>query len=198
MAYPERIVPDETPSGILALHLKRYEFARPYATGKAVLDAACGTGYGAAYLGEVAARVLGVDVDPPTIDYAAERYGKPNVSFQVGDVCALELDDRSFDLVASFETIEHVRDGDAAVREAARVVREDGVYVVSTPRADRTTHDPDNPFHEIEYSVDDFRALLEHSFRSVQLYGQTRVDTQAHRVLRSLDVFGLRRRIPLG
>ena len=40
MAYPERIVPDETGPGIVAIHLKRYEFARPLCAGRDVLDAA--------------------------------------------------------------------------------------------------------------------------------------------------------------
>jgi 2-polyprenyl-3-methyl-5-hydroxy-6-metoxy-1,4-benzoquinol methylase len=198
VTYPERIIPDETPSGILALHLKRYEFARPFAAGRDVLDAACGAGYGSAYVGEVAANVLGVDVDEPTVEYARRRYATATVSFLAGDVTALDLADASFDVVVSFETIEHVRDGVAAVSEAARVLRPDGVYVVSTPQAAHTTTSPDNPFHQIEYSAEDFRALLASSFGSVELFGQTRVDTAAHRFLRSLDVLGLRRRIPLG
>lgn len=197
MAYPERIIPDETPAGVLALHLKRYAFVAERAAGRNVLDAACGVGYGAAYLGETAASVLGVDVDAATIEYARERYGSDRVSFETMDVTALALPDESFDVVCSFETIEHVADGPAAIREAARVLRPDGVYVVSTPRAETTTHRPDNPFHEVEYAVDDFRALLEASFAEVELYGQTRVATAAHRWLRRLDVLGLRRRIPL-
>jgi len=51
MTYPERIVPDESAPGIVALHLKRYVFAEPYCEGRTVLDAACGAGYGSAQLG---------------------------------------------------------------------------------------------------------------------------------------------------
>lgn len=197
MAYPERIIPDETPAGILALHLKRYSLVAELAEGKTVLDAACGVGYGTAFVAEVAAKVLGVDVDEPTIEYARERYAGPRIAFELMDVTALDLPDDSFDVVCSFETIEHVADGPAAVREAARVLHQDGVYVVSTPRAEQTTHRPDNPFHEVEYGVEDFRAMLESSFGEVELYGQSRVATTAHRWLRRLDVLGLRRRIPL-
>jgi len=70
MTHPERIVPDETEPGIVALHLKRYEFARPFCVGKDVLDAGCGVGYGTAYLAETARRVVGVDVDADAIEYA--------------------------------------------------------------------------------------------------------------------------------
>ena len=46
MIHPERIVPDETEPGIVAIHLKRYEFALSYCTGRDVLNAGCGVGYG--------------------------------------------------------------------------------------------------------------------------------------------------------
>jgi len=89
VAYPERIVPDQTAPGILALHLKRYEFARPHCVAAEVLDAGCGVGYGSAYLAEVASRVVGVDVSEEAIAYARERYRRPNLEFVLGDLLAL-------------------------------------------------------------------------------------------------------------
>ena len=90
MSHPERIVPDETEPGIVALHLKRYEFARPHCVDKAVLDAGCGVGYGSAFLGETARSVVGVDVSSEAIDYARARYGAGNVEFAVDDLQSLE------------------------------------------------------------------------------------------------------------
>jgi O-antigen biosynthesis protein len=193
MAHPERIVPDESPAGIVALHLKRYAFARSFCTDARVLDAACGAGYGTAYLAEVAASVVGVDVSAEAVEYAESRYSGPRTTFEVMDVTHLGFGDDTFDVVCSFETIEHVRDAATAVREAARVVRPSGVYVVSTPRAEETSSSPDNPFHEREYSPDDFEALLTERFARVALYGQRRVQTRRHELLRRLDVLGLRR-----
>ena len=86
LSHPERIVPDETEPGIVALHLKRYEFARPYCVGKHVLDAGCGVGYGSAFLSEAARSVVGVDVSADAIEYARARYGGRNVEFAVGDL----------------------------------------------------------------------------------------------------------------
>jgi SAM-dependent methyltransferase len=195
MSYPERIVPDEEPTGIVALHLKRYLFAEPYCAGKVVLDAGCGTGYGSAELARVAGRVVGVDVDADAVAYARSRYGGENVEFEAMDVASLAFDDASFDVVVSFETIEHLPDRDAFLREVARVLRPEGTFVVSTPNAPRTTEQPENPHHRVEYSREDFEHLLSDRFARVELYGQRRLQTLRHRALQRLDVLGLRRRL---
>ncbi|HKU59003.1 MAG TPA: class I SAM-dependent methyltransferase [Gaiellaceae bacterium] len=194
MSFPERIVPDQTTTGIVALHLKRYEFARPWCEGKEVLDVACGVGYGSAFLAQVAARVVGGDIDAEAIEYAQTRYATDNVEYVVVDATALPFDDATFDVVCAFETIEHVADRDAYLREVVRVLRADGTYLLSTPRVDVTDERPANPFHYVEYSRPDFEALLGRFFGRVELYGQRRLETRRHAVARKLDVLGLRRR----
>jgi SAM-dependent methyltransferase len=196
LTYPERIVPDETSPGIVSLHLKRYEFAAPWCRDRAVLDAGCGVGYGTAHLAEVAASVVGVDRDEGAIAYARERYARPNVEFRVGDLLDLDLADASFDVVCSFETIEHLDDVGAFLAEIVRVLRREGVFCVSTPLVDETTTSPENPFHRVELSPSDFETLLRGSFRDVELYGQRRLQTTRHRLMQRVDVLGLRRRLP--
>lgn len=195
MAYPERIVPDETSPGPLAIHEKRYRFALPYCAGKRALDAACGVGYGSALLATEAAEVVGLDLSEDAIAYARSRYARPNVEFRVDDLQSPNLDDRSFDVVCSFETLEHLPDRDAFLGHVARVLRDDGVLVLSTPRVDETTESPDNPHHFVEYSRRDFEALLRRYFDAVELFGQRRAQTRRHRALQRLDVLGLRKRL---
>ena len=195
MSYPERIDPGATEPGILALHLKRYDFGLQFCDGADVLDAACGVGYGAAHLAQRARSVVGVDLSEEAIAGASVRYGLPNLTFRVGDVGHLADPDDSYDVICSFETIEHVDDPEQVLSEFARVLRPTGVLLVSTPNAPLTTRAPANPFHQIEWSAADFQALLERFFAGVELYGQTRVQSQAHRLAQRLDVFGLRRRV---
>lgn len=196
-SYPERIVPDESAPGILALHLKRYDFALPWCRGRTVLDAACGVGYGSAHLAEGGAEhVLGVDRSEDAIAYARERYAGPDVEFAVADLLELDLPDASFDTVCSFETVEHLPEPERFLAHAARVLRPDGTLVVSTPRVDVTTDRPENPFHAVELSPADFEALLRGSFERVELYGQRRLQTRRHRLMQRADVLGLRKRLP--
>lgn len=194
MSYPERIVPGEAEPGVDALHLKRYDFAAPLCVARRVLDAGCGVGYGAARLAETAATVVGVDVSEKAIAYAQEHYAAARVSFAVMDVGVLSFANATFDVVCSFETIEHVDDADRALAEFARVLDVGGVLVVSTPQVERTTTTPANPYHRVEFARADFEALLRRHFGSVELYGQRRLQTRRHRVAQRLDVLALRRR----
>jgi SAM-dependent methyltransferase len=193
VSVPERIVPDLTEPGIVALHLKRYEFARPHCRDRDVLDAGCGVGYGSAFLAAEARRVVGVDLDGDAIAYAAQRYGRPNVEFMIGDLQRLEVADASFDVVCAFETIEHLPEPERFVSETRRVLRPGGLLFASTPRANGTS---DNPFHEREFSPAEFERLLGVRFSSVELLGQHRRQSTRHRLLQRLDVLELRRRLP--
>jgi SAM-dependent methyltransferase len=194
LSYPERIVPDATEPGIVALHLKRYEFAARWCAGAIVLDAGCGVGYGTAHLARSAANVVGVDISEETIEYAQERYRTADVDFEVMDLAALQLPDRSFDVVVAFEVIEHVPEPERVLAELARVLRDDGTLLVSTPHAAETTREPENPFHHVEFSRADFETFLGAQFEEVELFGQRRLQTRRHLVMQRLDVLGLRRR----
>ena len=199
---PERIVPDATEPGIVALHLKRYEFAQPFCAGRDVLDAGCGVGYGTAFLAETARHVVGVDRSTEAIAYARARYARPNVEFAVGDLLELDAPDDTFDVVCCFETIEHLTDQDRFLEEMRRVLRPGGTLLVSTPRAEVAAAASSNPFHERELSATEFEVLLGRHFGDVDLYGQRRHQTARHRALQRADVLGLRKRLsflrPLG
>ena len=192
----ERINPLTVPPGILSVHSVRYEFAAPFCAGKKTLDIACGAGYGTALLADTAFSVVGGDADDGAIDFARTHYTRVNATFDKMDALHMAFPNATFDRVVSFETIEHLSDRDAFLAEVTRVLSGDGVFIVSTPLVPVTNNKPANPHHFVEYSLADFDGLLRKYFREVDLYGQMRVQSGAHRVLQALDVFGIRHRIP--
>ena len=124
----------ELPSGTIpsAQHQARYWWAAQAVAGQRVLDAGCGAGAGAGILSRAgASEVVGVDIAPEAISTAMERYGSV-ASFMLGDLTALPFDSESFDVVVSFETIQHVADPGRALEELRRVLRPEGILLVST------------------------------------------------------------------
>jgi len=121
-------------------HWHRYVFARAFAPGRRVLDAACGEGYGSAMLADAAASVLGVDIADAAVAHARQRYAEhANLRFEQGDCTALTCADGQFDLIVSFETLEHVAAQEALIAGFARTLAPDGLLIISSPDK-RTSH----------------------------------------------------------
>lgn len=193
----ERIDPEREVPGILSIHLKRYDFALPYCKNKTILDAACGVGYGALYLAQAASCVIGIDIDSKAIDYGQTRFCSDRLSFQVADVMSTGFASSQFDVICSFETIEHLPNIPMYLKEMARILHPQGIYIVSTPQVPRTNKRPSNPYHTIEFSRMDFEALLSKYFGQLEIYGQRRKQSELHyRVTQLLDHTGLRGRLP--
>ena len=170
----ERVVEGETPAKLFAEHRARYEFAARFARGRRVLDMACGTGYGAPILrAGGATQVVGVDLDAAAINYARERYGGDGISFHQGDAYDPPALGR-FDLIVSFETIEHFEFPERFLCACAAQLAPGGAMLVSTPYRYRMNPDgsPLNPFHAREWQADEFAAFLRPFFASVTMYGQ--------------------------
>jgi SAM-dependent methyltransferase len=165
----ERLLPDEQRGELVhAEHLARYQLAAQLAAGKRVLDAACGEGYGTALLAQGgAARAVGVDRDAETVAGASAKYG---LEFVQGDVSALPFGEDEFDLVVSFETIEHIDDQEAMLSEFRRVLALDGRLVISTPNRDEYVMT--SGFHTRELTSEEFVVLLRRKFEVVALLHQ--------------------------
>lgn len=148
-------------------HLHRYALAFGLAKSKRVLDIACGEGYGANLLARVAAKVIGVDLDADAIVHAKAKYPRRNLRFIQGTCLAIPCEDHSIDLVASFETIEHISEHDAFLSEIKRVLVPGGILVISSPhKAEyQKVSEPANPFHEAELDHDEFVQLLTKTFK---------------------------------
>lgn len=161
-------------------HVARYRFAAPRVRGLTVLEAASGTGYGAALLAKTAATVVGVDTDRAAVEFATRRWAGDAVRFQFGDVKSLPFQSVSFDAVVSFETIEHVHDPADMVAEVARVLRPGGKLILSTPNRDvynwaDHAYDHGNEYHFSEMSLPELLTLIADSFEIEAVHGQVLV-----------------------
>ncbi len=170
----ERFLPGKGSAEVAYDHLTRYRLAERYVQGKDAIDLGCGAGYGTYSLARFARRIVGVDLSEEAVAYAAWCYEAPGLGYEVGDVARLPHADGSFEAAVSFEVIEHLERPEALVEEARRLLKEDGVFVVSTP--DKQTYSNDrnslNPHHLKEMYALEFREMLERHFSRVQIYRQ--------------------------
>lgn len=161
--------------GIITLeHMHRYAIACHVAKGKKVLDIACGEGYGANLLAQAAIEVTGADINQETIAAARKKYGRSNLKFETASTLALPFPDASFDMVVSFETLEHLEEQQQMIAELKRVLRSGGLLIISTPDkknyTDKTGHL--NPFHVKELYRPDFEQLLQSYFTHTDIHSQ--------------------------
>ncbi|PTS81428.1 class I SAM-dependent methyltransferase, partial [Stenotrophomonas sp. HMWF023] len=169
----ERFVPTE--HGVIRQeHLHRYAWCLPLVEGKDVLDVASGEGYGSAMLAGRARSVRGVDISNDAVAHAGERYADiANLKYLQGSAAAIPLPDDSVDVVVSFETIEHLYEQEEMMSEIRRVLRPDGVMIMSSPNkevySDRAGYH--NEYHVKELYLEEFRTLVGRYFPAMHLCG---------------------------
>ncbi len=172
--FEERLDP-RRPHPLWGEHRARYRLAAGLASGLRVLDGACGNGYGGQMLERAGARsVAGIDLAPEALALAAAlRPPSSRVRFLRGDLARLPFAAASFDLVASFESIEHVSRPEDTVAEFARVLAPGGWLLISSPNGSfYPGGHSGNPFHHVEYDAEGLRRLVAPHFREVTVYGQ--------------------------
>lgn len=147
-------------------HLHRYAQALDIVGGKVVLDIACGEGYGSNLLSGFSKEVTGVDIDEATVAGAKEKYRNPNLQFLTGSASEIPCADAYFDVVISFETIEHHDQHDKMMQEIKRVLKPGGLLMISSPDKLFYSDKPGykNPFHVKELYADEFKNLLKKYF----------------------------------
>jgi len=156
-------------------HLHRYAIAGEYVKDKIVLDIACGEGYGSNLLSKNARAVTGVDIDARTIKAASGKYSKNNLKFIQGRVEDIPAAENSFDVVVSFETLEHSSEHGKIFSEIKRVLKPGGLLIISTPEKKYYTDIPgsQNSFHLKEVYEHEFTNLLRSHFSHYYCFYQS-------------------------
>ena len=172
----ERVIPGKVDIDLWNEHVSRYLFAARLCRFKKVIDLGCGSGYGAAELALKARSVVGVDLAEEAILEARRQYTAENLKFEVASLEQLPFADASFQLAVCFEVIEHLSNYRGLLSEARRVLEPGGQLVISTPNisfyAESRKLNGPNPFHEHEFSYEEFRAVLGEFFEHQTFFVQ--------------------------
>lgn len=159
--------------------------------GGTVLDVATGTGHVAMHLAPQARSVVGFDLTRRMLELAREEAAKrslTNVDWVRGNVTSLPFPDRAFQAVTCRRAPHHFPDVDAALREMARVLRDDGVLVID----DRSV--PDDPEVDLTMNLLD----LLHDRSHVREYGRREWESMLRTAgFTELAVHEYRRHLPL-
>ncbi|ASK32586.1 hypothetical protein CEY12_21970 [Chryseobacterium sp. T16E-39] len=151
------------------MHIATYEYARNFVKNKKVLDFGCGSGYGTHMLSENAGSIIGIDISTEAIDYAKKEYRASNLSFMT----ISELENEKFDIITSFQVIEHVPNDREYTAHLKKMLNPGGILMISTPdkkhRLFRYIQQPWNIFHLKEYTPDSLQKMLLKHFKKVEL-----------------------------
>jgi 2-polyprenyl-3-methyl-5-hydroxy-6-metoxy-1,4-benzoquinol methylase len=141
----ERVTIGERNDHVEREHVARYEFAETFCAAKTVADIACGTGYGSEILRRAAKAVQGFDKEDlcgnQLIDLEKERWNE------------------KFDVVVSFETIEHLANPEFFLENARQTTSQ---LIVSTPIGEFLGY---NPHHKQVWTFPQFKTMMEQYFR---------------------------------
>ncbi len=164
---PKQIADDPASQKLFEIHCRRYQTAARYVRGKRVLDIACGAGYGSQMLGLAGARaVVGVDISAQSVEYAKKHYQTPSVEFVCANAEQFEWPER-FDIIVSFETIEHLQYPDKFLDRLHNLLVPGGDLILSVPLGETRHVDR---YHLHAFSQEDVFNLLEKARFSVDRY----------------------------
>jgi ubiquinone/menaquinone biosynthesis C-methylase UbiE len=148
---------------------KAYVAARGYIHGD-VLEVGCGEGRGVALLMEQAKNFTAVDKIKPLVDALQEKH--PTGRFISMNIPPLSgLADNAYDVVVSFQVIEHIQHDFLYLKEIHRVLKPGGVALLTTPN--RKMSLSRNPWHTREYLPEELKTLAKKIFQEADMKGIT-------------------------
>ena len=121
-----------------------------------IIDLGCGTGYYLFLLSNLGVKLnlVGFDYDEKAIEEARDNLKKKSIDFIIGNLHRMPFEDKSFDKAVMSEVLEHVEEDVAVLKEVHRILKPNGVIVISVP--------------SINYPFfwDPFNWVLQHSFNT--------------------------------
>jgi ubiquinone/menaquinone biosynthesis C-methylase UbiE len=151
-----------------SMAISRYEVVRRLAAGRRVLEVACGSGQGLGYVAADAERVVGGDITAALLSRAHGHY-RHRVPLARFDAHELPFPNESFDLVEIHEAIYYMAQPRRVFEECRRVLRCDGVLVVSSINPAWPDFNP-SPHARRYLGAGELRTALQETFRSVEIF----------------------------
>lgn len=183
----ERIDPQHIPwfgKKAVVEHRLRYDFAKRFVKNRVVIDLGCGVGYGTFALAVSGARkVYGIDIDNDAIEYAKAHYCHKNITYNVKDALNTKLSSHMADIVIAFEVIEHVKNPKKFLHEAKRLLKPDGIFIMSTPNSEASFGQ--NPYHIQEFTFQELTKVLS-LFKTLQFYGQHKASKTIFKIYKTI------------
>jgi SAM-dependent methyltransferase len=178
----ERIIPEEHAKSKLQYllylrHLFAYEFAKKIIPENSkVLEIGCGEGYGAAYLANnrPTLNIVAIDVDKGSISHAEDKYSQENCIYRHYDGHKIPYQESTFDAAICFQVIEHIDDDQKFVSEIYRILKPNGILIMTTPNKIyrlKPGQKPWNLYHIREYYPVELFQLCKSSFVHVEVMG---------------------------
>lgn len=153
----------------LSMLVTRYALAAKHATGKDVLEVACGAGMGLGWLAKTAKRLVGGDYTRGLLQQAQAHY-RGRVPLVQLDAHALPFKDASFDLLILYEAIYYLERPEAFLQEAHRVLRPEGTLLICTANRERLGF-VRSPYSIRYYSASELAGLLQRQGFTAHAFG---------------------------
>lgn len=164
---PDQIGTDSAGQKVRDQHFQRYKTACRFVKNKRVLDIACGEGYGSHMLHLAGATsVKGVDVFEEAIQHARSKYQRAGLEYVHANAETFTCPER-FDVVISFETIEHLIAPEKFLDRLWHLLTPQGDLLLSVPLGETRHFDP---FHLHAFSQKDIFNLLEKAGFAIELH----------------------------
>ncbi len=143
--------------------LKRYRLANQHSIGGICVDIPCGVGWGTSLLNST--RVIGLDISREAVEYGKSHY--KGCDFILGDMQHIPIPAKQVDNVVCLEGLEHVAKdiGLKFLEEAHRILKDEGVMILTVPVILPGGKHSGNPYHLYEYPIQELEDILGRHFR---------------------------------
>jgi len=157
---------------VAASHVARYGFAEKYAADKTICDIGCGVGYGSNYLAQKARQVTAMDISQDAINWASTHFSRDNIRFLVANAAEKWSVGDEFDVITTFETMEHVQNPEAFLGHIYDHLAPGGTLILSVPNGPRDKKKTNNPYHIHHFTDADLKKLFGKYFSKTEYFSQ--------------------------